>query len=293
MKEKNSITALVLLIAFLSALTSALGIFSDDGPGLYTYQSIRGETINIYGKGLYKHMSEDVAIQGIAQDYVTLFIAIPLLLLSLYGYRKNAIRKKFLLGGTLGYFFVSFLFYTAMGMYNIMFLAYIALLALSFFGLIMILLSFDLTKITEYFLRKTPVKFLGFFLIVNALLVAFLWLGIIIPPLLDGSVYPPELQHYTTLIVQGFDLGLLLPLAFVSGLLLIKKKAMGYLSAGIYFVFLSILMTALTVKIIAMAMHGVDVFPVIFIIPLINLISILCCILMINNIHKPVPDETA
>ena len=30
------------------------------------------------------------------------------------------------------------------------------------------------------------------------------------PPLLEGSVYPVEVQHYTTLIVQGLDLGLLL-----------------------------------------------------------------------------------
>jgi hypothetical protein len=46
--------------------------------------SIRGENITIYGKGIYQHMAADVAIQGIAQDYVTLFMGVPHPIFSLY-----------------------------------------------------------------------------------------------------------------------------------------------------------------------------------------------------------------
>lgn len=83
-------------------------------------------------------------------------------------------------------------------------------------------------------------------------------MNIIVPPLIQGTIYPPELNHYTTLIVQGFDLGLLLPISFIVGLFLIKKKPMGYLYATTYIIFLSILMTALTAKIIAMGKNGVN-----------------------------------
>lgn len=255
MKYQKPITILVILIAVIAAVTTSFGIFSSQGPGPYPYESIRGKTVEIYGRGIYQHMSADVAIQGVAQDYVTLFIAIPLLLISLIGYRKNSLKSRFLLAGTLGYFWVTFLFYTAMGMYNIMFLGYVSLLCFSSFGLIMMLLSFDVAQLEHHFTPKTPTKFVGGFLIFNALSIALLWLSIIVPPLIDGTIYPEALQHYTTLIVQGYDLGMLLPLAIVSGLLLIRRKPMGYLSATVYIVFLSILMTALTAKLIAMALN--------------------------------------
>ena len=285
MKYKRPITILVTLIAVVAAITASSGLFSREGPGPFQYESIRGQTVEIYGKGLYQHMSAEVAIQGIAQDYVTLFIGIPLLIISLISYRQNSLRGRFLLAGTLGYFWVTFLFYTAIGMYNIMFLGYVSLLCFSTFGLIMMLLSFDLSGLDRQFTSKTPTKFVGGFLMVSSISIALLWLSVIVPPLLDGTIYPKSLQHYTTLIVQGFDLGMLLPLAFVSALLLIRRRPLGYLAGTVYIVFLSLLMTALTAKIIAMALIGVNVIPVVFIVPTLNLIAILCAYLMLKNVQ--------
>ncbi len=285
MKQKNTISIIVMLIALVSAVTTSFGIFSAQGEGAYSYESIRGQVVDIYGKGVYQHMSADVAIQGIAQDFVTLFIGIPLLLVALIGFRRKSIRAHFLLSGILGYFLVTFLFYTAMAMYNFMFLGYVLLLGLSFFGLFLSLWSFDILRVPEFFSHKAPCKFTGWFLIVNSILIGFLWLSMVIPPLIDGTIFPVELQHYTTLIVQGFDLGLLLPLSFVAGFLLLNKKPAGLLFGTVYIVFLSLLMTALTAKIIAMAINGVNVIPVIFIIPTINIITIVCAWLMIRHIH--------
>ena len=285
MKERIIIPVIVLAIVVLAGAAAIIGIFWNYGDGPFIYQSIRGLDIEIYGKGLYYHMPSDVAIQGIAHDYVTLFIAIPLLLLSLIGYLKKSIRLQFLLGGVLGYVFVTYLFYTAMGMYNFMFLSYVALMGLSFFGLF--ILTRNLEQMNSYrFSEKTPAKAVGGFLMVNAVAIAFLWLGIVVPPLVDGTIYPEELNHFTTLIVQGFDLGLLLPIGFVAGLLLYRKKKPGYLYATIYLGFLSVLMTALTAKIVAMALSGVNVIPSIFIIPAFHIITILCAVFMMINIQK-------
>lgn len=288
MKKNDTITLLIALIALLSALAAGFGIYADFGTGVYEYESIRGKTIEIFGKGIYQHMSADVAIQGIAQDYITLFAAIPLLLISLTGFRKNSVRSNFLLAGTLGYFLVTYLFYTAMGMYNIMFLPYVALLCLSFFGFFMTMKNLSHLNMLSIFSQKSPNKFVGWFLVINSVSIAFLWLNIIVPPLADGTIYPAELNHYTTLIVQGFDLGLLLPVCFVSGFLLIRNKPDGYLYATTYVIFLSIFMTALTAKIIAMAMNDVGVIPVIFIIPSINIITIVSAVLMIKHIRDKI-----
>ena len=291
MLPKRTIRILVILIAIFAAVATSMGIFSSQGSGTFQYETIRGETVQIYGRGIYRHMSADVAIQGIAQDYVTLFAGIPLLLISLIGVHKNSIRSRFLLAGTLGYFLVTYLFYTAMAMYNILFLGYVTLLGLSFFTLLLTLNSFDGQKIRQKFSPKTPHKLVGGFLIFNSIMIAFLWLGIVIPPLADGTIYPVELQHYTTLIVQGFDLGLLLPISFVVGVLLARGKPDGFLYGTVYIVFLSILMTALTAKIIAMALNGVNVIPVIFIIPVINIFTIICAGLMLKNIHQKEENE--
>ncbi|MDN3686986.1 hypothetical protein [Cyclobacterium jeungdonense] len=283
MNKKNQVSIIVLSIALLAGVAAFIGIFLHVGNGTFVYQSIRGHDVVIYGKGLYQHMPADVAVQGIAQDYVTLFIAIPLLLVSLIGYLKKSIRSFFLLSGALGYFLVTYLFYTAMGMYNFLFLCYVTLLALSFFGLFITARALELLG-NFHFSEKTPTKAVGGFLMFNAISIAFLWLGIVVPPLIDGSIYPVELNHFTTLIVQGFDLGLLLPICFVIGFLLFRKKRLGYIYSTIYLGFLSLLMTALTAKIIAMYIVGVNVVPVIFIIPSFNLVTVICTFLMIKNI---------
>ena len=107
MKNMRIITILVLLIAILSGIATVFGIASNEGPGEYEYSSIRGENVVIYGKGIYKHMSADVAIQGIGQDYITLLFGIPLMLVGLFLFRKNNLKGLFVLSGTLLYFLVT------------------------------------------------------------------------------------------------------------------------------------------------------------------------------------------
>jgi hypothetical protein len=271
MKFKKQITVLVLIICITSLIATLAGIFSNGGEGSYTYQSIRGATITIYGKGLYQHMSADVAIQGIAQDYVTLFIGIPILLAGLFYGRTGSVKAGFVLTGALLYFFLTYLFYTAMAMYNELFLAYVVILSCSLFALLLNLLSFDYRH--PIYQSTRIIRIAGYFLLVNSMLIALLWLSIVLPPLLDSSIYPNGLQHYTTLIVQGFDLGIFLPLGFVSAYLALKNNNAGYIFTTVYVIFLSLLMTALTSKIIFMADTGANVFPVIFIMPVIAVMS--------------------
>lgn len=291
MKNKKVISVLVIVVAIIAIIAASSGIYSHGGNGQYDYQSIRGKTVTIYGDGLYRHMSADVAIQGIAQDYVTLFLAVPLLLISLIFAIKGSLRFRFLLAGILNYFLLTYLFYLEMAMYNEMFLAYVILTGTSFFSFVLLLLNFDIQKLPVLFNSNIPVKFIGGFLIFNSIVIALLWLSVVIPPLIDRSVIPDAVQHYTTLTVQGLDLALFLPISFISGFLLIKKKPFGYLMSTVTLVFLSILMTALTAKIIAMALTGVNVIPAVFIIPSILTISIVCSLLLLKNIKKHYPES--
>ncbi len=288
MKHKTTITILSLLIAILATAATTVGIFYQQGIGQYEYESIHGQKVIIYGKGIYQYMSADVAIQGIAQDYITLILAIPLLLIALFFSRKNSRRGLFLLSGTLGYFLLTYLFYLAMAMYNALFIVYVFLLGASFLAFVLTLFSYKIEKIKDTLYSEKLLQSAGLFLIISSMLVSFSWLSVIIPPLLDGSIIPPQLQHYTTLIVQGFDLALFLPMSFISGLLALKKENYGYLFTTIYVIFLSILMTALSSKILFIANTGGNIIPVVFIIPTINLIAIIFSILLLKNLKNTV-----
>lgn len=176
-----------------------------------------------------------------------------------------------------------------MAMYNYLFLLYAALLALSFFGLATVLLSFDTKQLKAKYLCEKPIRFAAKFLIFNVTMIALLWLSVIVPPMLNGTLYPDELNHYTTLIVQGMDLGLLLPIALVSAILLLKKKDIGYLLVPVYTVFLSILMTALTAKLIAMGLQGQSILPAIVIIPVFAVTAMVSSILTLKQINSDHP----
>lgn len=287
MQNRKTTSALIILIAVFSTIAAISGIGTNDGPGNYEFKSINNQAVTIYGKGLYEHMSADVAIQGIAQDYITLFIAVPLLLIALFWSGKNSLRSKLFLAGVLNYFFLTYLFYMNMAMYNKLFLIYILLVSTSFFAFVLTLLSIDVKTISQHFNPRTPTKAIGFFLVILASMIALLWLSIIVPPLIDGTIIPESVEHYTTLTVQGFDLSIFLPIAFVSGLLLIKKQPFGFLMASVTLILLSLLMSALVAKIIAMAMSKVNVVPAVYIIPCFLVLSILCGTVLLKNIIGP------
>ena len=50
------------------------------------------------------------------------------------------------------------------------------------------------------------------------LLLAVMWLSMIVGSLLNGTA-PAALETYTTLVIQALDLGVLVPAAFIAGLM--------------------------------------------------------------------------
>lgn len=291
MKNFRIISVLSVLTAILGAVAAAAGIFYTAGGEPYFYESIRGKQVEIYGRGLYQHMSSEVAVQGIAHDYVILFLAVPVLLVSTYLLKKANLTKIFFHAGVLKFFFITYLFYMNMGMYNAMFLVYVIITSASFFALALTILKVDIPNLRNKFRPELRRKFIGAFLVVLSAAIALLWLQIIVTPLFDGSIIPASVEHYTSLTVQGLDLSLLLPLSFTGGYLLIKDKNWGYLISAVTLVFLCFLMTALVAKIIAMAMIGVNVVPVVFIMPTALILAIICSLLLFRKIKPGISEK--
>lgn len=286
MKYKQIITILVIFTAILSLFASTFGVFSTGGIGQHDITSIYGNRVSIYGKGLYQNDSISVASQGIAQDIITMILGIPLLTASLYLSRKGLLKGKLLLSGTLAYFLYTYTSYSFLWMYNSLFLIYVMLMSISFFAFLLTMMSFDIESLPLHFNKKFPVKFLGSLFIFIGISIGLMWIGRIIPPLITHSI-PPSLEHYTTLPIQALDLGFIVPLAFLTGILIIKKKPFGYLLSSIITTKGITMLTSITAMIIGQISLGVKVSSIeLIIFPAFNLIIIYCLFLVMKNVKE-------
>lgn len=258
----------------------------NSGTGQFDFQSITGEKIKIFGSGLYKHDSVSVVAQGKASDLITLFFAIPLLLISLILSNKGSFMGRLLLAGTLGYFLYTYMSYTFLWMYNPLFIVYVLLMSASLYSFVLCLMSFDIPQLPSMFSSKLPVKFLGGFQLFVAFAIGMLWLGKIAPSILSGTV-PAGLEHYTTLVIQGMDLGLVVPAATISGILLIKKKPFGYLLSSVIILKGITMLAAITAMMINMYLSGVAVSTIeILLFSTFDVLAIVSLVILLSNIKQ-------
>jgi len=287
MKYERSITILTILILVLSLAATVYGIYSSSGAVPQQFISWSGETVELYGTGLYEHDSISGAEQEIAQDIVTLFMGIPLLILSIFLFRRGSFRGRFMLAGTLGYFLYSYTSYSFLSAYNSFFLIYVILMSASLFAFILTIISFDIKSITTYFNPKTPVKFIGGLLIFMSIAICLMWVGRIFPSIFKDTM-PYGLDHYTTLVIQALDLGLIVPGGILSGLLLFKQQPYGYLLATVFIVKAFMMLTAITAMNIKMSGAGVQSSPIeIIVFSVFNAVIIYSFYLIMKNIHDP------
>lgn len=286
MKNKKTIKYLVITILILSIITSIIGLFSNKGVGLYEHTSINGEIVEIYGKGIYKNDSVSVVAQGKAADLVTLLLAIPILSFATLYALKGSLRARLLLTGTLGYFLYTYMSYCFLWNYNPLFIVYVILMSTSMFAFILSIMSFDLEKIPAMFKDKLPIKFLAGFQFFIALMLGLLWIGKLSPSILSGAI-PLGLDHYTTLVIQAMDLGFIVPIAFISGILLLQRKPFGYLFTSIIIIKAITMLISITAMILNSYLSGVKVSPIEVIVFLaFNLLAVVAFIILIKNTNE-------
>lgn len=130
--------------------------------------------------------------------------------------------------------------------------------------------SYSFLVFFNEFSDKFPRKGLTIFLWGTGITIGLMWLGRIIPAIMNNSA-PVGLEHYSTLAIQTLDLGVVVPACFVAGYLLRKEKQMGYLFSIVLVVKAVTMTAAVSTMAIFMKLHAVEisdgevfVFPVIF-----------------------------
>lgn len=181
---------------------------------------------------MYRYDPAWFALEGIIWDVINLCIGLPLFAVAIYLSRHNSLRGKLLLSGLLFYFVYAYLMYTTGVAFNRLFVVYVAIFALGAVAFFLTLSDIDVAYLPTQVSTRFPRRlFIGFTFAMSAILV-FLWLGRILPIMLTDQ-FPPDLAGVSTLESQGLDLGMVVPLAFSAGVLLMRRSPWGYFLAGI------------------------------------------------------------
>ena len=158
-----------------------------------------------------------------ANDLVTLVLGLPLLAISFWLARRGSPRGRLLLAGTLGFVLYTYITMCFGAAYNALFLVYVALFCLSLAAFILCMMSFDLKTLPTHYSERMPRRGIAGLLFVAAAFLTLAWLVRIAPTLFQDQI--PMLENVTSMFIQAMDLGLIVPLCVLSGVLLLRRSA--------------------------------------------------------------------
>lgn len=285
MKPNNIVIRLALVIIPLALLAAGAGVFWQGTGEPYPFETLRGETVMIRGHGLYRFDTVSSSSQEVGQDIVTLLIGIPLLITGILLTRKGSLRGQLLLTGVLGYFLYTYASMCFLTAFNPFFLVYVALFSLSLFGFILSMKNLDVDEVASHIQDGFPRRAIATYFIIVAVFLTLAWLGLVASPSLTWT--PPNgLESAITMVIQALDLGIIVPTAFITASLLIKKQAWGYALSSVMLLKILTMGVALISMIIVQFLAGVMIDPIVSIIfILISISGIIFGILALRNIR--------
>lgn len=190
----------------------------------------------LFIEGLYRDNALVVAAWR-GNDMVTLFIVVPMLLVSLFFSLQGSKRGRLFWMGSLWYMVYNYTFYLFGAAFNIFFLLYTALVVFSAYTLIFALLQTNAQDLGRSFGKKTPYKFISTFMLIFAVLLGGMWIVLSSSFIFTGQVHTSISQtDHPTAIVFAVDLVLLIPSLIFSGVLLWQKRLWGPILSSVVLV---------------------------------------------------------
>ncbi len=234
----NIITILTLLAAAALAVVSWSGAFV---PGTYARETA------------------SLAAQGAGQDLFDLFAVTPLLLISLWFTRRGSRTAFLIFGGTVFYVLYSFFIYAFGIHFNDLFLLYCLTLGASLYTFLLLMGEAGGRQVPQWFAENVPRRSTGVYFIVVALMFYFLWLSDVVPAILTHTL-PAGVSDYnlTTNPVHVLDMALVLPGLLAIAVLLMRRRAAGFIMTPVFLVFIILLALALAAMVLSVRLQGLS-----------------------------------
>ncbi|WP_422487168.1 hypothetical protein [Gudongella sp. DL1XJH-153] len=172
-------------------------------------------------ENLYRD-SEAIRAVWFVNDLITLFLAVPILVGSIYFSLKGSLRASLVWVGSIWYMLYNYVFYLYGAAFNAFFLLYVLLFVLSAFSLIITLAQIDPKKYVHQLLDHAPIRAVSRFLFFFAAALGIPWVMLVLGFIQSGEAPPFEMT-----IVFATDLSFLVSVLIFSGILLKKGNVWG------------------------------------------------------------------
>ena len=240
MKHQSALNWLAPFLSVLILISAGGGLFWQTEGSSYRFTTLYGQTVEIYGQGVYEHdtIFSAGAIQG--ADVISLLVGLPLLAVSFLLYIRGSLRGGFLLTSVLAYYFYYAASLALVVAYNILYLVYLALFSASFFAFVLALTAIDLPSLPARFSSRLPRRGMAVFMFIVGIGVAFIWLSDVINALTTNGV-PEALGSHTALVTYTLDVGIIAPACLLASILILRRAPLGYLLTGILTMMLALI----------------------------------------------------
>lgn len=179
-------------------------------------------------------------------DWVTLVVAVPLLVVALTLARQGSVRGFLLWVGLLGYDVYNYAYYLFGAALNAFFPLYVVTWVLSAVTLVLVLSRTKVDVVAASFARSTPVRAVGGYLIVVGLGLALVWLTMWAAYAFAGRATPIEPEAFK--LVAALDLSMMVTALVLGGVLLWRRSRWGYVIAAIAGIQSALYLTVLSVN---------------------------------------------
>lgn len=231
MLARRSTTVLCAIVALLAAVASGAGVFLRGDLATRTFETVRGEHVDMLVGGVYRFNGEAIAAEGVGWDLVTLFVVVPALVLTLPALWRGSLRGRLLALGLLAYFLYQYFEYANALAYGPLFPVYVGITAASASALAVLVASLDVRSLPAQVSDAFPRRGVTAFGLYMALLLGGMWLPLIAQTMTADVV--ESLDGGTTLVVQAFDLGFLVPLGLLTAIAAWRRLPAGYVLASV------------------------------------------------------------
>ena len=286
MTTRSVAAVLCAAVAILAAVAAGAGVFLRGDLASEPFVTVRGETVDLLVGGIYRYNGVAIAAEGVGWDLVTLFLVVPALALTLPALRRGSLRAELVALGLLVYFLYQYLQYVTFLAYGPLFLVYTAIVGLSVSAISLVAAGLDLRAIAASIGNGFPRRGVIGLALLIPLLLAGMWLPLVGRSL--GSAVVPELNGGTTLVVQAFDLGLLVPLGLFTTVTLLRRQVVGYVLGAIVVVKSASMGTAIAAMLVVEGL-ATDVwqYPPIVLFAAIGLAAAVLAARLFRSIHDP------
>lgn len=218
--------------AALAAVASAAGVFLRGDLATAAFTTFRGEKADVLTAGVYRYNDVSIASEGVGWDIVTLFIVVPALLLTLPAVWRGTLRGRLLATGLLAYLLYQYAEYAMALAYGPLFLVYVGAFSLSISAIALICGSIDLRALPTRFGGSFPRRGVMGLAAFMSLLLTGMWLPLVLRTMTSADT-AGMVASGTTMVVQAFDLGFLVPLGIFTFVTIRRRAGAGYLLASV------------------------------------------------------------